>query len=327
MRFQNSVVAKLLDHQNALNDTISHVCLLVARPPFTQVLVELGLLDARSAAVLDTQAEQHQSQQQRPNSIAAETQEQQQPTAQLNLAQHCCDPLRQSVSSLAKNALRLLHSGLHSDMEFEIIVMQAPPYDDGPSPTGVAAAAAAAAQVHIFRAHRVIVATRCEWFHKALASGMQESIHRRITVHDTSPVIFRRLLLFLYGAPVDRSVGAEPLCELMLLADRFSVDALKAICERTLRALIDESSVLCLLAMADRLSATALKANCFAYISQHADVVRSEVFKDLPRAVQQEVHELLLWCGRVPEPWRERKPSKKRSHKAGVVGAGRPAAT
>lgn len=171
-------------------------------------------------------------------------------------------------------------------------------------------------QVHIFRAHRVIVASRCEWFHKALSSGMQESIHRRITIRDTSPVIFRRLLLHLYGAPVDKTVGAEQLCELMLLADRFSVDALKDICECTLRALIDDSSVLCLLALADRLFATSLKANCFAYISQHADVVRAEVFKDLPHSVQAEVHELLLWCGRIPEPWRERKPSKKRSHKS-----------
>ena len=40
-------------------------------------------------------------------------------------------------------------------------------------------------------------------------------------------MIFRRLLLYLYGAPVDKTVGAEHICELMLLADRFSVDVLK----------------------------------------------------------------------------------------------------
>lgn len=52
-------------------------------------------------------------------------------------------------------------------------------------------------------------------------------MHRKIIIHDTSPVIFRRLLLYLYGAPVDKTVGAEHICELMLLADRFSVDVLK----------------------------------------------------------------------------------------------------
>lgn len=50
---------------------------------------------------------------------------------------------------------------------------------------------------------------------------------RKITIPDTSPVIFRRLLLYLYGAPVDKTVGAESICELMLLADRFSLDVLK----------------------------------------------------------------------------------------------------
>lgn len=51
---------------------------------------------------------------------------------------------------------------------------------------------------------------------------------RKITIFDTSPVIFRRFLLYLYGAPVDKNVGLESICELMLLADRYSVDSLKA---------------------------------------------------------------------------------------------------
>lgn len=84
-----------------------------------------------------------------------------------------------------------------------------------------------ALQVHSFKAHRVIVAARCEWFKKALMSGMQESINRKVVITDTSPVIFRRLLLYLYGAPIDRTVGAEQVCELMLLADRYSIDDLK----------------------------------------------------------------------------------------------------
>lgn len=52
-------------------------------------------------------------------------------------------------------------------------------------------------------------------------------ISRKIVISDTSPLIFRRLLLYLYGAPVDKTVGAESICELMLLADRFSLDILK----------------------------------------------------------------------------------------------------
>lgn len=104
-------------------------------------------------------------------------------------------------------------------------------------------------EYHIFKAHRVIVAARCEYLRKALLSGMQEDInryvvywggiltirfienvYRKITIYDTSPVIFRRFLLYLYGAPVDKNVGLESICELMLLADRYSVDSLKVCC-------------------------------------------------------------------------------------------------
>lgn len=55
---------------------------------------------------------------------------------------------------------------------------------------------------------------------------MQEDINRKITIFDTSPVIFRRFLLYLYGAPIDKT-NVESICELMLLADRYSVDNLK----------------------------------------------------------------------------------------------------
>lgn len=94
-------------------------------------------------------------------------------------------------------------------------------------PEAAGAPAPCSLQVHSFKAHRVIVAARCEWFKKALMSGMQESINRKVIITDTSPVIFRRLLLYLYGAPIDRTVGAEQVCELMLLADRYSIDDLK----------------------------------------------------------------------------------------------------
>lgn len=50
---------------------------------------------------------------------------------------------------------------------------------------------------------------------------------RKITIYDTSPVIFRRFLLYLYGGPIDKSTGLESICELMLLADRYSVESLK----------------------------------------------------------------------------------------------------
>ena len=99
-------------------------------------------------------------------------------------------------------------------------------------------------------------------------------------------MIFRRLLLYLYGAPVDRSVGVDQLCELMLLADRYSVDNLKAICEQTLVSSIDGDSVICLYGISDRFNATALKARCLSYLSQHTELTQLDIFQELPVYLQ-----------------------------------------
>lgn len=56
---------------------------------------------------------------------------------------------------------------------------------------------------------------------------------------------------------------------------------IKDICEKTLKSLIDDSSVLCLLEIADRYNAAFLKANCLSYISQHIELIKSDIFADL----------------------------------------------
>ncbi|EDX18325.1 GD17408, partial [Drosophila simulans] len=220
-----------------------------------------------------------------------------------------------------KNALRLLHSTQLADMEFEVHTYAPTP---GAAKAGggteavpeTAEPAAKVLQVHSFKAHRVIVAARCEWFKKALMSGMQESINRKVIITDTSPVTFRRLLLYLYGAPIAFTVGAEQVCELMLLADRYSIDDLKELCENTLYSLIDEDSVVCLLGIADRYMATALKSKCLSFLSQHAQLTKCEIFKELPQTLQLEVMDLIHWFGRVSEPWNDRgfKPRSSSRH-------------
>ena len=62
-------------------------------------------------------------------------------------------------SLLAANCLRLLGSGENSDMQFVL---------EGEEPGDVV----------VIPAHRVIVAARCEWFKRALLSGMKEAIDR-----------------------------------------------------------------------------------------------------------------------------------------------------
>ncbi|XP_054728578.1 uncharacterized protein LOC129237707 isoform X1 [Anastrepha obliqua] len=319
----NGVIVKVFDHKSALRDSISNVCKLVQRQEFTQSLIELELLEPSNILEHELKlAEQDNHMEDVTDDLAMERRRSYDyKNVKLNLTKHLCEPPIAANSNLSKNALRLLHSAQLADMEFEvhtyaqsstqlpgIIILNKD--DSGGAPAHGQLQAPHAVQlqrpptqVHTFRAHRVIVSSRCEWFKKALLSGMQESIKRKIVIADTSPVIFRRLLLYIYGAPIDKTVGAEQICELMLLSDRYSVYDLKELCENTLNSLIDEGSVLCLLGIADRYMATALKSNCLSFLSQHANLTKQEMFKELPQTLQLEVMDLVHWYGRVSEPW------------------------
>lgn len=234
--------------------------------------------------------------------------------AKLNLIRNLCESPIAAQSSLSKNALRLLYSGQLADMEFEIHYAPNPMVNgnqhhhhqrqDSEDEDEIFK------QKQTFKAHRVIVAARCEWFRKALLSGMREDIHRKIVIHDTSPVIFRRLLLYLYGAPIDRTVGVEQICDLMLLADRYSVDELKDICETTLISLIDEESAIYLLGIADRFNTSALKNNALVFLSGNSQLTKMAIFNELPKLLQLEVQDVLQWSERVPEPWNDQKTSR-----------------
>ncbi|KAH8420506.1 hypothetical protein KR009_011057 [Drosophila setifemur] len=314
----NGVIAKLLDHKAALRDAISQICLLVRKQEFTQAVVELGLLDNSSQLASDLKMADHENNlnnQELSDKEAMFVDRKQYfdyKSIKLNLIRHLCEPPTTANSNLSKNALRLLHSTQLADMEFEVHTYTS----NATGKPEATASSDSSLQVHSFKAHRVIVAARCEWFKKALMSGMQESINRKVIITDTSPVIFRRLLLYLYGAPIDRTVGAEQVCELMLLADRYSIDDLKELCENTLYALIDEDSVVCLLGIADRYMATALKSKCLSFLSQHSQLTKCEIFKELPQTLQLEVMDLIHWFGRVSEPWNDRgfKPRSSSRH-------------
>lgn len=104
---------------------------------------------------------------------------------QLNLIRHLCEPPTAVNSNLSKNALRLLHSAQLADMEFEVHTYSNPSLMTNESNNNKNTldiqsmeSHKSPIQVHTFRAHRVIVSARCEWFKKALMSGMQESLTR-----------------------------------------------------------------------------------------------------------------------------------------------------
>ena len=91
-----------------------------------------------------------------------------------------------SQSALARSVLQLLET--EDNVDFEFIL----PADSGSS---------SAAQ--ILKAHRVVLAARCHWFHRALLSGMREAIDRyfywftSITISKSKHDFFFLILKFL----------------------------------------------------------------------------------------------------------------------------------
>lgn len=283
----SGVLQKLVSHQHTLQDVMIQLCELVQRDAFTQSLYSLGLLDASKVT---SHVEDCQKMTSNPSSS---TPKQNPMGYTLNLVESLCVPPSPMNSNLSKLCLQLLKNEAGTDMEFEIVVSNSVSdqtvrehTEETSSPTDF--------ETSTIRAHRVIVAARCDWFRRALLSGMREAIDRKIIVHDTNSTVFRVFLEYLYGGRLRQSaLTSDQLAELLLLSDRYEVDSLKQVCEYGLQASIDEDSVLYFLSMADQYNAKILRSACFNFISYHNEITESELFFELPVALQAEIFDCI----------------------------------
>ncbi|XP_068717142.1 BTB/POZ domain-containing protein 19-like [Montipora capricornis] len=184
-------------------------------------------------------------------------------------------------SPLARSVMQLLVSGDHADLTFVL---------NRADVTHCSTCAKYEANKSEIPAHRVIVATRCSWFKRALLSGMKESIERRILLPDTSPCLFYKFLEYLYSGILDtRSLSLDEVTDLLALSDKYEMDSLKEICEAMLLRDIGEDTVLLYLGVAEQFTVHRLKEQCLRYITTHPDVMESEIFEELPDQLKQEI--------------------------------------
>ncbi|CAN8003004.1 unnamed protein product, partial [Ixodes hexagonus] len=283
------VLNKLVSHRSTLKTVVAHLCDLVARDQFTSALVQLGVLAPTSSS---GQPHQNGIENDDATSTPAAAATTVSPALramsfQTESLESLCVPPPARDSRLAKDSLQLLLDGKDTDMSFEIV----PPVVPGDGLTG---------SHRRIEAHRVVVATRCNWFKKALLSGMRESIDRQVVaksmVHDTHPEVFRLFLEYLYRGCLDsRTLATEQLVELMQLGDRYEVDMLKQISEDALRDHLDEDSALFLLNLADQLNARNLRNSVLEFVAINKDVVKSEGYFELPKDLQTEIMETITW--------------------------------
>lgn len=285
---------KLVCYRVTLRTAVNHLCDLVARDQFTAALVHLGIRAPTSGWKQQDAADDGAT------STTGGTTTVLPVSPAINMAQgepleSLCLPPPAKESCLAKESLQLFNDGKDTDMSFEILATPAPGYesDSGLESSAVNGFSGTYQQIE---AHRVIVATRCNWFKKALLSGMRESIDRKIVVHDTHPEVFRLFLEYLYRGCLDSQILAtDQLVELMQLGDRYEVDTLKQMSEDALRDHVDEDSALFLLNLADQLNARNLRNSAMEFVAIHADMVKSEGYFELPDDLQVEVNETITW--------------------------------
>ena len=161
-----------------------------------------------------------------------------------------------SDNLLAQGCYKLLGSDLLTDMEFVLI-------PDGGVVSGEGGV--------VIKAHRVIVASRCEWMKRALLSGMREAIDKRIVVRDCSESTFRTFLRYLYGGWVGlETTPTEEVVDLLAAADQYETSVLRGRCEGCLVERVEDVNVFPLLQVADRYSVKRLRVSSQ---SDHYDVV------------------------------------------------------
>ncbi|XP_022918430.2 uncharacterized protein [Onthophagus taurus] len=273
----SGVLQQLVAHKSIVLNFIQDLCNKVQREAFTQCFRTLGLLDQEETSSSDLNSSLNLG---------------------LNLLESFCLPPPPTKSNLGKMAMQLFLNGTKTDMEFEVICSPVSELDD---------LEANQEEKVIIPAHRAIVASRCEWFKKALTSGMRETIEKKITIHDTNPNIFKIFLEYLYSGILKPSqLNNEQLAELLLLSDRYELDSLKVACEYALQSNIDNENVMSLLSIADQFTGKVLKKRCLSFISRNHQSIDRELYYELPNALQVEVLQIINSSKPRPDQMRVR---------------------
>ncbi|KAJ8319387.1 hypothetical protein KUTeg_004478 [Tegillarca granosa] len=143
----------------------------------------------------------------------------------LSSVESLCVPPNAKNSVMAKRALELLKKKEKTDLVFEIVLVHdqgdividhthGEPIERSESERDV--------DVYEIPAHCVILASRCNWFSRALQSGMRESIDKKIAIHDTNPEVFSLFLEYLYSGQLKlETFSTEQLTDLLALGDRY----------------------------------------------------------------------------------------------------------
>ncbi|XP_071488165.1 uncharacterized protein [Diadema antillarum] len=287
---------KVVIHRDTFRPLVERIASLIDRDAFTSALVQLGCL----APTPMEEGGEGGASQMGDSSVGAESAGKPATGKQPNTVESLCVPPSSSESKLAKAMGQLLQSGVNTDMCFEVVTFTEEPSDivvDHTQGEPIESQSSERMESrHILKAHCVVIAARCDWFRRALLSGMRESIDKKIEVHDTDPTLFQQFLVFLYSGQIDTSsMTTDQIADMMSLSDRYEVDTLKHVCEAALKSKLNEDTVLFLLSLADQFHAKTLREGSLNFIMQHPGITEQEVYEELSENLKKEVQSLVEW--------------------------------
>jgi speckle-type POZ protein len=140
-----------------------------------------------------------------------------------------------------------------------------------------------------------VLATRSSVFKAGFYGPLRARRNKHITIEDIQPDIFRELLHFIYTdsmspsmSDLDADEKKQLIQHLLVAADRYDVQRLKAVCERALCESLDVETVAAMLALADQQNCRQLKDAAIHFIVCSSDtwdgVAASQGFGNLKRS-------------------------------------------
>ncbi|KAJ4753108.1 BTB/POZ and MATH domain-containing protein 2 [Rhynchospora pubera] len=120
----------------------------------------------------------------------------------------------------------------------------------------------------MFVAHKAVLAARSPVFRAQLFGSMMESKTDSVKIEEMKPEVFKAMLHFIYTEtlPPGEDVSFEIAQHLLVAADRYGLERLKAICAKLLCAGIDAKTAVTTLSFAARHSCPQLKAFCVDFL-------------------------------------------------------------
>jgi hypothetical protein len=123
------------------------------------------------------------------------------------------------------------------------------------------------------RANKAVMAARSEHFRALFYGGMKEQHEARVEIPDIAYNVFEAILEYLYTDTV-RGMNVDMAVSLMIAAEQFMLDRLKAMCQDSIRKNINTENVVPILRASYYHRANALKEICLDFICAKSEEVK-----------------------------------------------------